>query len=214
LGHQLIPLPWDALGRSPVLDQLIPARVGAYLSLGAAVALACWLADRSRTGEPAQRSSSWHRLWPWVLAVLVLASLFPDISGPVYAVRLSTPSFFEQGNYKRDLRPNEVVLTLPYGMTPLWQATAHMYYRTAGGAFSAPPNYAAFPAIDQMEGLQPFSMTSYAPSIRQLLIAQRVSAVIIQNDAASGPYIDAINTLGLHAKMTHGVLLYHVPASL
>jgi hypothetical protein len=221
-GYHQLPLPWLLFAKLPLLRQLLPVRVGAYVSLGAAVASACCLAGTYGTsgapGVGAFRGAAvlrWLRVVPWALALLTLVLIFPNISGSNFGTTYAIPSFFTHGNDKRFLHRNEVVLTLPYASTPLWQAEAHMYFRTSGGTFT-PPNGSLLyssPAFFQLVGAQAYLAATFEPSLRQLLAAQHISAVVVQADA-SAPWAQALKAVGLHARDVDGVLFYRVPSGL
>jgi hypothetical protein len=207
-GHPTVALPFRLISGLPVFDQLLPARLGLFVELGAAVAAALWLAAPGRLG--------WLR---WALVVLAAVLLLPRADGPLYDTRLVVPSFFTSGSYRHQLHRGEIVLPLPFGdggSSLLWQAQTGMYFSLASGSFEqpAPAEYLRWPAMGMLLGGPPAKPTpAQAQQLDQFLTAHHVGAVIAQGDQAQ-PWQPLLALAGLHGRATGGVELYRVPAHL
>jgi hypothetical protein len=117
-GHRVSSLPWRTLWNLPVLRDVVPTRFGMYVVLGAAVAVALWLATDLRRG--------WIRFGAVVLAAAVLLASRPS------APELITPaSFLSERVASRATHPGELVVMLPYDNNlPLaLQAESRMQFR-------------------------------------------------------------------------------------
>jgi hypothetical protein len=200
-GYTTVPLPWNLIARRPVLNEILPSRIGLYLFLVCAVIVAMWVATPG--------SSRPRR---WSLALLAVAFLIPNTS--FFNQALDVPKFFASHMYRRYLRPNEIVLPLPYGPNGaelLWQAQAKMYFRLASGIFYVPVDYGHQPFVQQAIGPGPSPPPSTASegSLRSFLLRYHVSSIVV--DAAQpGGWPTVIDRLGLSSARVGGVLLYHV----
>ena len=148
-GHNThVPLPWDLLGRLPMMDDVLPVRLSLYVTMFAAmtlaIAVAAFSGDDTRHGSDSSKTRrDGHRPWfsPRIVAgVLVAASVcsliprWPVTSMPNSA---STPTFFTS-DAALAIPKGAVVLTYPLGVFPvipsiLWQITDHYRWKTIGG---------------------------------------------------------------------------------
>ena len=124
-----VPVPWNALGRLPVLDQVLPTRFMGLAFLFAAVIVAVVVAALT-TDLPARR----RVMWGAGLAA-VAVSLLPALPYPAREWRV--PAFFT-GGAASVIPTGSVVLVSPFpqGSAPqamLWQAEAGMRFRMVGG---------------------------------------------------------------------------------
>ena len=122
-GNPTIALPWLVAMRLPLLDKALPARFMMFAFLDAGLITAIYLA-----GSP-------HRTRKWILALLAVVSLTPNLPAGWWFSKLDTPRFFAEGAFRRYLARDEITLILPYGRegnSMLWQAQAGMYFRMAG----------------------------------------------------------------------------------
>ncbi len=210
-GHSTIKLPWDLFARIRGFNEILPVRIGVYTEMGAAIAAAIWV---SAPSQP-----SWRR---WLLAVLAVIFLFPNSNAVqngsmIFRESYTTPSFFTTGQYKRYLRPNEVVLPIPFGYlgtSLLWQADAHGYFRLASGWFGYwPPDYYNDPVVMQMIGVQPSTTPNPETGLSSFLRRHGVGAVVIE-DGQGGPWPAVLHSLGVKPVAAGGVDVYDLPRSL
>ena len=116
-------LPLHAIAGFPVFDNVLPARLALYVSLVAAVIVSVWTARRR----------GWAR---WLLPVLAIAALVPDLSRSYYVVHPARLPFFTAGLYKRCVPKGENLLIFPYGVrgdSTLWQAETNFWFRIPEG---------------------------------------------------------------------------------
>ena len=126
-GAESVPLPWDVVARLPVLGQLLPARFVVYVFLTAALLAAIWLATARIAG--------------WVLALVVIVSLWPAVNLQFWHSQPDLPKLFTTTAYRRVFRPGDTVLALPVGLegqSMLWQAETHLGFVMASG-YVVPP---------------------------------------------------------------------------
>ncbi|MGO9793516.1 MAG: hypothetical protein ACLP8S_29545 [Solirubrobacteraceae bacterium] len=202
-GHSTIWLPWALFEKLPLLDEVIPSRVALYTALGSAVVLAMWLARGSR-----------HHVWRWAAALLAAALLFPATGFQGHAVAWSwdDPPFFTTGAYKRYLRPDEVVLPIPWGragLSLLWQAQTQMYFRLASGSFNTEPNTIyGEPIVPQLWWNSVGS--DAGPQLHDLLVARRVDDVVV-DDVQLALWRPVLSDAGLRRRASiGGVTIYRL----
>ena len=121
-----------------MFDHLLPVRFAMFASLIVGVLVAQALA---RPGRGAALR--------WAVAGAGVIALLPSFDGPYWNGAAASTPFFEDGTYKRYLRPHEIVLTFPIlgGDGMEWQADTDFYFRQANGYLSAevPPEAWAEP---------------------------------------------------------------------
>ncbi len=206
-GVKTIPLPWALVNGQPLFDYMAPLRYTVFVQLAVAVAVALWLARGG--GSPGRVAAR----WTLIAAGVVL--LWPNTPSELWQGRPTTPQFFRTAAlYKRQLARNSTALVIPFGArgaSMLWQAESDMYFRMAGGytGQTAPPPFDADPAIKELNGLAAPSATD----LRHFLVAYRVSTVLIR-PAQDGGWTAVMATLGIHARVSGGMLVYRVPGGL
>jgi hypothetical protein len=124
-GHRTLPLPWLALRRLPVLDNVFAGRLMLYAILGVAVIAALWAGSRQ-----------WPLVLRFALPVLAVVSLFPALGQHHWDETFAVPSFFRNAEFQKCLARGENVLVVPYsylGNSLLWQALSGFWYRMPGG---------------------------------------------------------------------------------
>ena len=95
-GTSTIPLPWDPIGRLPLMENLLPVRLSVFTDLGIAVLLAYAIGHRVR--QPDRKRTALRT----VAVVAVVATLLPSrallnqLSTPV-----AVPSYFTSSELKR-----------------------------------------------------------------------------------------------------------------
>ena len=132
-GRRILPLPWSAAAHIPVVNNSLPFRFTAYVSLAAAVIVALWTATT--------RGRIYAR--PYLLPLLAVAVLVPSLWRTTYPsfspTRPERLAFFTDGLYKTCLGRNETVAIFPFGGDSLlWQAEAGFSFRMAGDGLQAP----------------------------------------------------------------------------
>ncbi len=205
-GRRTLPLPWHWLHHLPLLRRVIPLRFGVYLFLIVALLVALWLADPGRRATSALK---------WVMALLLVITLLPNLGQGLWYSRLSNPKFFTSDAYRHAITRDETVLALPWGnlgTSMLWQAETGFYFRMPEAYLGAllPRDYLRDPFLAPLAE----SATNFTP--RQLLdfLARRhVGTVVVD---ASDPLFwpGALAAAGLHGTTEGGVILYQVPAGL
>jgi hypothetical protein len=131
-GHASIPLPWRLFAHLPIARAIIPDRVIVYWWLALSIAIALWLA------LPAGRWQSAR----WAVVAVGLVLILPDGSSPLFGGRPYQPALFNTSAYKHVLKPNSMVLVLPYagyGYSMLWQAQSSFWFRMPEGYLSGVP---------------------------------------------------------------------------
>jgi hypothetical protein len=153
-GHVTpIPLPWAVVGRLPLMQNVLPARLMLLAFLGIGIVVAEGGAAAVRAG-PRQA----------VLAVgalaVALVPLFPRL--PYLSTGAEAPAFFSAGRGESGhVSPGSVVLVTPYAnnhtsVAMYWQATAKYRFRMPEGeAFVPGPTLAPPPSYLQstLDGL-------------------------------------------------------------
>jgi hypothetical protein len=177
-GHPTFAMPFSWLAHLPLFDLIIPSRIALYVALGAAVAASVWISQARGRG----------RVWRWLLGLLAVAFLLPNLGLDGRETGFNDPAFFRTALYKEYLRRNEVVLPIPYAYAPggeslLWQAQAHMYFKLASGDWGpVPPDFARIPVVGQLLSGTP---TAQTPGYLNAFAASHdVSAVVVQTSAA------------------------------
>lgn len=198
-GHPTLPLPWSWIDRLPLLDKVVPVRLGVYMFLIIALIAALWLA------QPRDGASGVAK---WFIAGLAVVLLVPNVGSGQWRSRVHNPVLFTTDEYRRVLRDGEIVLALPYpplGDSMLWQANTGMRFRMAGG-YLGPlwrPDYILPAFVDAQ-------ITPDPAQIRAFLTRRRVGAVIVDpTDPQQWP--GTLAKLGLRPLSLGGVTVYKVP---
>ena len=153
-GHAHGWLPWGALTRLPVFDNILPARLSVYVSLAAAVIVALWTAGRRGLARK-------------LLPGLAVLALVPDLSHPYWRTHPERLAFFTTGTYRSCIHRNENVAIIPFGYwgyATLWQAETDFYFRIAEGYLSPTPP----PATMRDPTVSFLVNTNFDPTVAQL----------------------------------------------
>ena len=124
-----VPLPWAALQRLPLLEQVLPSRLMVHVDLIAAVLLGILLEGLLQAGRRVGRPAA------AAVAVAVGVSLIPAPPGVATPER---PAYFTTGAAQR-IAPGSVILLLPYAedyyddAAMLWQVDAGLRFSMPGG---------------------------------------------------------------------------------
>ncbi len=179
-GQGTITMPFHLLASLPLFKLITPSRLGLFVALPAALATALWISWARSPG---------NRIWRWIVGLAAVAFLLPNsgLSGRING--LYNPPFFTTSLYKKYLKPNEIVLTIPYsgrGDDMLWQADTGMYFRQAGGYLGNPPPwYAGYPIVEiqLFTGAPAPDLKDAVPQLGSLLSDKHVGAVLVQPGA-------------------------------
>ncbi|HUY71549.1 MAG TPA: hypothetical protein VMV08_04865 [Gaiellaceae bacterium] len=203
-GQGITPLPWLALVHVPVFDNVLPARFTDYAALSLAAIVAIWTASR-----PARS------LLRWVLPLLAMVALLPDLSGSEWSTRYQVPPFFTDSAYRTCLDPGEIVLPLPIsdrGDADLWQVASGFRFRLAGGRIVAQPPAAVMhpAAIAQVaEGTLPSpGGPDETKAIAEYIRERQVESVIV-DASESGIWAPVLAPIATGQEIG-GVLLYNI----
>lgn len=165
-GHRLFWLPWSAVSRSAILNNVIPSRIALYATLAAAALVAIWIA--TTTGRVFRR--------PYVLPTLAVAALVPAFWTNSFVQSPTRLSFFSDGLYKACLPRSETLLIFPFGNTGssmLWQAEAAFWFNMTEGDLGShyPAGYLADPTINDL--LREIHATPSHPMSEFVALARR-----------------------------------------
>jgi hypothetical protein len=210
-GRSLWPMPWWFVEKLPLLRQALPVRFSLYTSLVAAIIAALWLASLAEQ----------ESMLGYMLALLAVLTLIPNIRGRrsywlTDLADLHIPAFFSNGDYKRVLKPDDNIIALPYGHmgnSMLWQTTAHLYFRMAGGYVTAytPPAFARWPVVTMFFAGKP------EPELRGDLThfceEKEVRAILLAPDAAKA-WDPALRELDWERIEVGGIVIYRIPSDL
>ncbi|HEX4209105.1 MAG TPA: hypothetical protein VHY56_01830, partial [Candidatus Binataceae bacterium] len=194
-------LPWKLVTHVPLLRNALPARFSMYASLALALIVAHWLSFDS--------SPAWLR---WVLIGSFAVLSLPNLAAGAFIAPTDTPNFFAAGAYRRYLRPNQIVIILPYGITGnsmQWLAQSGMYFRMAGGRSAITPReFEAWPIVNA------FLTKTYVPDaadqLKAFSAAHEVSAILVEASSNDlwAPLLTAIDPA---PKTVDGMVIYRVP---
>jgi hypothetical protein len=205
-GRRTIPLPGGWIQHLPIIDGIIPERMSVFTSLAVAIGIAAWLARPA--GNVVVRTGR------WLVIVLAVVMLWPNITKPSYGVAPANPRFFATNLYRRYLSPNETVLILPYSyndVSTLWQAETGFYFYMPEGYVGqiAPQPFIAEPVADHL-------LANVPPSAAELdgFIQQHYVSHIVVDTAAGSAWLGVLSNMGLHGEQVGGVHIYTVPGAL
>lgn len=129
-------MPWHWVSKAPLIEDLLPGRLGLVTSTFAAVLLAVFV------DEVLRRRQLWMRIAGAGVVALVAVSQLPQ---GMATSTVHTPAFFSDA--EEYVEGDSVVLVLPYVLGPafenpmLWQAQGGMHYKMADGWLIVPgPN--------------------------------------------------------------------------
>ena len=129
-GRPIIPLPGLVVGALPLIGKALPARLMLYAFLALAIIIALWLGS----GD----TPRWVRV---LAALVVVASMLPNLSASFWTSAIDVPPFFREGLYTRYLSPEDTVVVLPYGIngnSMMWQLESRWYFQDGGGLCGQP----------------------------------------------------------------------------
>jgi hypothetical protein len=197
-------MPWLLVERLPILAIALPVRFIPYAFLALAMIASLWFASPF-AGFGAKLLAA---------GALVLF-LLPNPSADFWISRVDTPAFFRAGASRAALRPDDIILPLPYGRmgtSMLWQATAGMSFRMASGYTSVTPfRFQRFPIFGFFTGAT--DLPEAAEQLKAFIASKHVSAIVAAlDDPNLGAWTPALNALGIAPIEQDGVRLYRIPA--
>jgi hypothetical protein len=201
-GRETMSLPFNWVKNVAVFNNIIPSRTVLFAVLAISIGVSAWLA---KTGG--------HAFGRWLLVLVGVVMLFPNLSPESYGSRPYNPSFFSTGMYRNYLTRNETVLILPFGhndISTLWQAETGFYFYMPEGYVlgTVPPAFESQPGVKEMVSNVPPT----ARVLRSFIRAHVVSHVVV--DRTKEEHWPALLAqLGLHGRPVGGVLLYSVPGA-
>lgn len=210
-GHPLFSLPWRALEKLPGLNQVLPVRIGEYVALICGLIVALWLSERGA-----------RRWWRSLVALLAVAMLLPNPDadypgttargGNVFNDPIHTPSFFTTADYRRYLKPGEVIVPVPYaldGPALVWQADDDMYWRQASGNFYLPNQFGYDTFAQELLGGTP---TAIIPKLMRQFVARNDVGAFVVDPLLASAYPAELRKDGFPKPVSvGGVLVYDVP---
>ena len=146
-----VPLPWAALAHTPLLENILPSRFILFALLAAAVMLALFIEDVSRS------LARGARLVAVALLAVTAASLWPVLHPP--STRVTAPPFFVTSAVRQIPEGATVAVTPTHAssIVPMvWQLKADFRFLIPGGAVFTPdgwgtPNTPLFIVINVIE---------------------------------------------------------------
>jgi hypothetical protein len=205
LGRESVPLPWALMTEAPLIENALPQRFVLYMWLAIGVIVAIWLAGRRW---------AWAR---WVLVVVAAVMLLPDLSSIYMHGRVSNPTFFTDGTNRRNIRPGEVVLTIPLGHGELdgrdmhWQAITDFHFRLADGHIGFIPEEFQGRAAGALRNNRPRGINEEI--LREYLARHRVSVIVVP-DAFAETWREPLSALEVEPVEVGGVVVYRLPEPL
>jgi hypothetical protein len=201
-GHKTgVPGPWRLFTLLPLIKGALPSRFSMYVSLGAGLIAALWLA------EPVSRSG---RVARFALAGFAYLLLLPNPSLDKWSPVPRLP-FFEPANVEAELGLGTNVLILPLvdGGGMFWQYQSGMRFTQSGGYTSlVPTSFARLPVIQALLSGAPHP--SFLEDFRVFCVNHAVKTVII--GPGTPPALErALEPLAWPSKQEGGVRLLRVP---
>ena len=127
-GRSSITLPWRLVSKLPLFNNVLPVRISMFVALAGAVCVAWWASS-----ERAPRAAR------VVLPALAIVSIVPSLWLSVWHEEPYRPAFFARGTYRACIKPDDIVLMLPFPQRSdamVWQAEATFAFRMANGYVS------------------------------------------------------------------------------
>lgn len=204
-GRVTLPLPGAALMLLPLVGKALPARFMLYGFLALALMTTIWLAT--------SRSSSAVRV---LAALIVGASILPNLSAGSWITLVDLPSFFKDKLYTKYIKYHENIVILPYGIggnSMLWQLESGWHFRMAGGYLGPPPReFRGWPVIDAFYSLETVALPAAGDQLRAFLGAHQVGAVLV-DDRQADLWRPLLASLGVQSEQAGGITFYRVPAT-
>lgn len=200
-GVTTIGMPWKLATHMPLLQNALPARFSMYVSLIIAIVAALWM-----SGDAAP-------LWlQFTLVLLTVLVTLPKLGEAAFTTPDDTPSFFASKMYRGYLKPDEIILVLPFSVTGnsmQWLAQTDMYFRLAGGNSAiVPRDYEAWPIVNAF--LTRTLIPSPAEQLKAFCAAHRVTSIIAEA-AHNDLWAPVLSSLDASPRTAGGMYIYRVP---
>jgi hypothetical protein len=202
-GVQGIPMPWAVFQRLPLIEHVLPVRLMMYASLVVAVMVAMWFASRSTS-----------LLKQFAAAAIIFVSVAPNPRASFWVSSLDLPAFFTGRTYATELQPREIILPLPWAQTGnsmYWQLKSDMYFRMAGGWTGISPfEFDRMPIVNYFFGQT--DLPEAGDQLKAYLARFAVTAIVADPSYAGfRTFQPALESIGVAAQLSGGVLLYKIP---
>ncbi len=164
-GYTTFTLPEYYLNKFPVINQLLPERLMVYVFFVASILIGLWV-GKNLTGLRAGRIDL-TTYSKYMLIVLTLIFLFPNVRGGTARTDINIPYFFTSGIYKNYIHRGDNVLFIPYagrGDSMLYQEYTDMYFNLAEGYVAplelTPKEFLKNPMTTKLQNLSKKPLTS------------------------------------------------------
>ncbi len=206
-GRPVFPLPGLALGALPLIGKALPVRLMLYAFLALAIITALWL--NSVSISPRVRMAA---------ALLVVASMLPNLSAGFWTSSIDVPAFFREAFYTKYLSPEDTVVVLPYGIngnSMLWQLQSRWYFRMAGGYAGNPPlEFRQWPIVRVFYRVSTVALPDAGDQLKAFLATHDAVAVLV-DDREVDIWRPLMTTLDAAPIETGGITIYRAaPANL
>ena len=204
-GAVLCSLPGKILPMTPAINKALPARFMVYAFLLLALIASLWF-ETSRLSSAVKIG----------LAATVVIFTLPNLSAEYWTHRDDSPTFFTRGLYRQNLKPNDNLLVLPFGIRGngmLWQAETAMYFRMVGGWTGLlPAEFRAWPIVDAF--LNPTYLPDHAAQLGAFMAHHQVSTIaVIDSDPDADAWRALASACCTPDPSAGGVTIYRAPPS-
>jgi hypothetical protein len=201
-GHLSLPMPWLLVEKFPLIRGALPVRMMLYAFLGMAMIFALWLAD--------PLTGSFEKALGTFATVIIL---IPNPSASFWVSRVSLPEFFRDGNSRRLLSSNDVVLPLPFGqkgMSTLWQASSGMNFRLVSGLNGLQPiEIRRWPLANVFFGS--WDLPEPELQLKAFVANLGITSIILDaSDSRAEQWRQLLANLGITPDKIGGVFLYRI----
>ncbi|MFZ1121584.1 MAG: hypothetical protein WAN81_15265 [Candidatus Binataceae bacterium] len=204
-GRPIIPLPGLVVGALPLIGKALPGRLMLYAFLALAIIIALWLGS----GD----TPRWVRV---LAALVVVASMLPNLSASFWTSEIDVPPFFREGLYTRYLSPKDTVVVLPYGIngnSMMWQLESRWYFRMAGGYAGNPPlEFRQWPIVRVFYRVATVALPAAGDQLKAFLATHRATAVLV-DDREAEIWRPLMATLGATPIEAGGMTIYRATAA-
>jgi hypothetical protein len=206
-GRPIIPLPGLVVGALPLIGKALPARQMLYAFLALAIITALWLSSGS--------TPRWVRV---AAALVVVASMLPNLSTNFWTSPIKVPHFYSEALYAKFLSAGETVVVLPYsyvGDSMLWQLESEYYFRMAGGNVGPPPlKFRQWPIVRVFYRVGTVALPAAGDQLKAFLATHGAAAVLV-DDREAGIWRPLMATLDAAPTDAGGMTIYRAtPAEL
>jgi len=203
-GKPILPMPWALATHAPLIANALPIRFAMYGFLVLAIIAAMWFASSSASAIVKAAAAG---------AIVIL--MLPRLGAGFWTSAVRQPALFTSGSWRAVIRPNQIILPLPYernGASMLWQTSADMQFRMASGYTSiVPPAFKRFPAVKFFLGA--IDLPEAGEQVKAFVAQHEIAAIVIDDtDPNLAAWRRAIDPIGLPPIETGGVRVYQIPA--